>query len=104
MAQLLHSYLPQVTCTKIKSIILSKYPNAQIFLFGSWARWKGKNYPYITRKWLNVPCSDIDISIMLNYICPRYDYELNNMLTKEIWIETHCVFCSQDNEWNLLKL
>lgn len=100
------AYLREDIIDKIKDIILQKYPKSEIYLYWSWARWEGKDYPYTNRKWIDVSKSDIDISIKVteDTECWRYDFELNKELSDAVLYEVHCVFCKTDNEWNKLLL
>ena len=78
----------------IKNHILLKYPDAEVYLYGSYA------------KWCATEESDIDISIYLpkRKIVDRYDRSLSDELTKIIWKEVNVCLCTIDNEFNLLKL
>ena len=67
----------------IKNHILLKYPDAEVYLYGSYA------------KWCATEESDIDISIYLpkRKIVDRYDRK-----------EVNVCLCTLSNEFNLLKL
>ena len=79
---------------KIKNEIIRRYPNAEVYLYGSYAKGTQK------------PDSDIDISIKVKpgEVQWRYNPQLSDDLSKLVGKEVNVVFCTQDNEFNLLRL
>lgn len=79
---------------KIKEEILKKYPNAEVYLYGSYAKGTQR------------PDSDIDISIKVKpgEVEWRYNPALSDELSKLVGKEVNVVFCTTDNEFNLQRL
>ena len=84
----------QEVLNTIKSEVLLKYPNSEVYLFGSRAIGKHRDD------------SDYDISVKVNTddVVYRYDKKLSDCIRNKTGENVNLVFCKIDNEWNLIKL
>jgi predicted nucleotidyltransferase len=74
----------------IAQSIINAYPNAlAIYLYGSYAQGT------------HTADSDVDICVLMpiGEVVNRYNFVLNNSISKLVGKEVHCVFCTKQNGW-----